>query len=226
MNLYLGLGQPQVDENVEHGFLGAGFSGDLDASGLAYLGRVLVESPDSAFRASLSLSRISMDFERDIIDPIGDGSIDSTFDIASVQFSGERWVLTTEYMREPTKWRGFQGSVFSTLDAAAEGYFVQFSWSLSDAVSSLMRYGEGFADRNDRSGKDFSGKTFGMVPAHSRYSKIWTAGIRWDVTRNLMLRAEYQKHNGTFVLSSRENPDPADTDPDWDLFALEASYHF
>jgi len=112
------------------------------------------------------------------------------------------------------------------LDAAAEGYFAQLAWDVKENVSLLVRYGEGFADRNDRSGKDFSGMTFGMAPAHSRYSKIWTTGVRWDATRNLMLRAEYQRHNGTFVLSSKENPDPRSTDPDWDLFSLEASYRF
>ena len=41
-----------------------------------------------------------------------------------------------------------------------------------------------------------------------------------------MVRAEYQHHDGTFVLSGRENPDLNALDPEWDLFALSISYRF
>ena len=59
-----------------------------------------------------------------------------------------------------------------------------------------------------------------------QYSKIFTTGIRWDVSPDVMVRAEYQRHRGTFVLSSRENPDASEMEPDWDLFALSLSYRF
>ena len=78
----------------------------------------------------------------------------------------------------------------------------------------------------DRSGKDVEQATRGLVPSHTQYSKIFTLGARWDPTPNIMLRAEYQRHNGTFILSSRENPDPSELDPDWDMFSISASYRF
>jgi hypothetical protein len=66
----------------------------------------------------------------------------------------------------------------------------------------------------------------GFVPGHVAYSHIATLGARWDLSPQLMLQAEVQRHNGTFVLSNRENPQPAMTDPDWTLFALSLSYRF
>lgn len=225
-NLYVAMGEPRVDENVEAAFLGSTFEGDLEPDGLSFLGRVLFERPDGKFKAGLSVSKLSMQFKRSAIDPLPSGDIDALYGIASMQWSGKSWALTTEYMREPIKWNGFHDTLFDDYRSTAEGYYLQFALRAADSVEIMTRYGEIFADRNDRSGKDFSRKTFGTVPAHSRYSKIMTAGVRWDITRDVMLRAEYQRHNGTFILSSRENPDPNDTEPDWDLFALELSYRF
>ncbi|MDJ0738936.1 MAG: hypothetical protein QNJ91_04425, partial [Gammaproteobacteria bacterium] len=151
---------------------------------------------------------------------------DLWYGIASLQLSGENWTLSTEYMVEPIEWNGFSGTLFDRLDAVANGYYAQLSFKVTSQVELMARYGEIYADRGDRSGKAFSSRSSGLLPAHTRYSKVLTLGARWDATDNLVFRAEYQKHNGTFVLSSRENPDPSDLEPDWDLFAIEASYRF
>jgi hypothetical protein len=225
-NLYIAMGEPRVDENVEVAFFGSKFRGDLHPNGFSFLGRAQFETPDGEFKSAFSLSKLSMQFKRSIIDPLPDGDIKAFYGIASLQWSGKYWTLTAEYMREPITWDGFQGTLFENFRSTAEGYYFQAALRATNSVEVMARYGEIVADRNDRSGKDFNRKTFGSVPAHSRYSKIMTTGVRWDMTRDLMLRAEYQRHNGTFILSSRENPDPNSTDPDWDLFALELSYRF
>lgn len=226
VNFDLAAGQPLMDENVEHGFLGAGFLGRFKPEGLSYVTRMLLETPEEKLRVSLSAASTSMVFERAGSDPIGSGRTDFLYWIASLQYSIDDWEFTAEYMQEPTKWRGFLGSIFDGMDAVAEGYFVQAAWRPSGGVELNLRYGEGFADRNDRTGSELQQETFGLVPAYSRYSKVLTAGIRWDVSPALMLRAEYQLHNGTFVLSSRENPTIDGGGPDWDLFSLSASYRF
>jgi opacity protein-like surface antigen len=51
-------------------------------------------------------------------------------------------------------------------------------------------------------------------------------GLRWDVTSNFMLRAEYQWSNGTWTLPRRENPVPGDTEKNWEMFSLLGSYRF
>lgn len=225
-SLYLAAGQPRMDENVEYAYLGAGYSGDFEPQGLSYIASLLLESPDNRLRASFSVASTSLDFERGATDPIGSGDLDFIYWIASLQYATEDWTFTTEYMREPIKWDGFSGSIFEGLSTTAEGYFIQAAWRARDDIELMVRYEEGFADRGDRAGEKFEQRSFGFVPAHSRYSKILAAGIRWDLSPEFMLRAEYQRHNGTFVLSSRENPIPADMDPDWDMFSLSASYRF
>ena len=66
----------------------------------------------------------------------------------------------------------------------------------------------------------------GRIPPHNFFSKIATLGIRFDLNQYAMLRAEYQQHVGTFVLSGRENPDPLQTAEDWDAFALQIAVRF
>jgi hypothetical protein len=53
-----------------------------------------------------------------------------------------------------------------------------------------------------------------------------SVGIRWDINEHWMLRAEYQHHQGAFVLSPRENPDPGQLVEHWDLFAVQAVFRF
>jgi hypothetical protein len=66
----------------------------------------------------------------------------------------------------------------------------------------------------------------GFFPPFANYSKIWTTGIRWDINQHVMVRAEYQMNDGTFVLSNRENPIPGDLVRNWDLFALQLAVRF
>ena len=225
-NLYLAAGQPLMDENVEHAYLGAGYAGEFETRGLSYIARLLLESPDDRLRTSFSIASTSLAFQREPIDPIDKGDVDFTYWIASLQYATESWTFTTEFMREPIEWRGFSGSIFEGMNTTAEGYFVQAAWQANADIELMFRYEEGFADRADRSGRQLQQRTFGLVPAHSRYSKILTAGIRWDLSPDMMLRAEYQRHHGTFVLSSRENSAAAAMRRDWDMFSLSASYRF
>jgi hypothetical protein len=226
VNLYLAAAQPQVDENIEYSYLGRGFSGDFEPDGVSFVGRMLAETPDNRLRVSFSLASTSLDFDRKATDPIGDGNLEFLYWIASFQYATENWTFTSEYMREPIEWRGFAGSMFDGMSAQAEGYYLQAAWRAREDIEFMFRYEEGFADRADRSGRQMQRATGGLVPAHSRYSKIFTVGARWDLSSSFMLRAEYQRHDGTFVLSSRENPIPSDMDPDWDMFSISASYRF
>ena len=226
VSLFFSVSQPLVDENIEYSFLGTGYVGDFEPEGPSYVGRLLVETPDDRLRASLSAASTSMRFNAAPGDSIGSGYLNLIYAIASLQYSIGNWTLTTEYMREPIEWQGFSGFVLGGTNATAEGYYFQAAWQARSDIQLMFRYGEGYADRSDRSGAEIQKATGGALPAHTQYSKIATAGVRWDLTPQFMVRAEYQRHNGTFVLSNRENPIPAATVPDWDMFALSISYRF
>ena len=50
-------------------------------------------------------------------------------------------------------------------------------------------------------------------------------GPTWNLNRNLMLRPEYSRHNGTYPLPAREN-DPADLVKVWDLMTPQVAVRF
>ena len=90
----------------------------------------------------------------------------------------------------------------------------------------MFRLEEGFSDKNDRTGEKAAALSGGFLPAHSLYSKILTTGLRWDISPSIMVRAELQFHEGTFILSGRENENRANLVKDWNLISFLASYRF
>ncbi len=63
-------------------------------------------------------------------------------------------------------------------------------------------------------------------PAFTRFAKDITVGLRWNITPELMVRAEYHRVNGTGWLSTLDNPVPGDLAQNWDLFSILGSYRF
>ena len=82
-------------------------------------------------------------------------------------------------------------------EATSEGYYAQAEWHFDDRFSLLLRYGELYADRNDRSGRALEMASGGFIPGHVGYSHIATLGARWDLSAQLMLQAEVQRTNIT-----------------------------
>jgi hypothetical protein len=90
----------------------------------------------------------------------------------------------------------------------------------------MLRYEEGFADADDRSGRKLEAATGGLIPRHAAFSKVLTTGLRWDINPHWMLRAEYAYNDGTFILSGRENPDFRGQQRYWNLFSVQAAFRF
>lgn len=220
-----GVGVGTVDKNVEIAFLSRDFGGELDTDGLAYVGRIGFETADGVWRFALSGAHVGLAFDGVATDPLGDGDIDVGFLAASAQYNAERWSLTAEYIEEPVEFSDF-GTPLDVNDATAQGYYLQGSYLLRNDLELLVRYAEGFAEKDDRSGAERSALTGGRAPRHSFFGKDWMLGVRWDVTPSFMLRAEYQWNTGTRNLSLRENPNPMAAEKDWEMFSLLGSYRF
>ena len=221
----LGAGTNPIDKNVEIAYLGGDFGGDLDSEGVSWIARAEFETHDSAWRVALSAAKAQLDYSAEPTDPIGSGSIDFLFWIASLQYNAERWSLTAEYMEEPVDFDDF-GPLYDERDSTVQGYYLQGSYLMRDDLELVMRYTEGFGDKDDRNGRKQSAQTFGIAPPHSFYQKDIVLGVRWDVTPRFMLRAEHQWTEGTWTLSRRENPVPAEHDKNWNMFSLLGSYRF
>lgn len=221
----LGTGVTPVDENVEFVYLNNDFDGSLDADGVSFVARVGYETPDASWRLGLSAAKSRLVFDRASTAPISNGEVDILYWIASLQYNAERWSLTAEYMEEPVEFSGF-GPFVPDRSATVQGYYLQGTYLIRPDLELVARYGEGFADKTDRSGRDLAALSGGMLAPHLFYQKDWTIGLRWDVTPDFMVRGEYQWSKGAGTLSRRENPNPLSIDKDWEMFSLLVSYRF
>ena len=94
-------------------------------------------------------------------------------------------------------------------DSAGESYYFQGVYRFTPEWEGIVRYDAYFADRDDHNGKIWAGTDAGRRtgrPAHSRFAKDITVGLRWNITSQFMLRAEYHHVNGTGWLSALDNP--------------------
>ena len=74
-------------------FGGEDFGGDLDSTGVSWIARAEFETHDGAWRLAFSAAKAKLDFSAAASDPIGSGSIDFLYWIASVQYNAERWMV-------------------------------------------------------------------------------------------------------------------------------------
>ena len=227
LSLNLGGGRAVIDTNVEWTYLSADYPGDMEPERNSWLAGLWFNSRSE--RLKLGVSGISTALR---FDPspharftLGPGTTDILYWILSAQYSAETWTLTSEYAREPLRWEGF-GPYFPALHMTTQGYYVQGTWRPRPPFELLLGYQEGCADHADCNGRARAAASGGQSSAASAFSRILNAGIRWDINEHWMVRAEYQRHQGAFVLSPRENPDPGRLVEHWDLFGVQAVFRF
>ncbi|HYN79593.1 MAG TPA: hypothetical protein VES73_17565 [Lamprocystis sp. (in: g-proteobacteria)] len=224
LSVTLGGGQSVVDDNLEWVLLGDNLSGNLLSRGVSWVGSLWYATPGERWRLGLSVLRSSFNYQPGADPDLGAGQADATVSIASAQYNTERWTLSAEFSRLPLFWRDF-GDAFPFRTSAGEAYYLQGAYRLRPDLELTLRYESGVNDRQDRDGTRASAALNGVGPPFDFYARTWTLGVRWDLGPHLMLRADYQRHQGTYTLSVREN-DPAGLVPDWDLFALQIAVRF
>jgi len=217
------VGKFPTDKNIKATFIGENLPGSLDSDEKNVTSSLLYEYDAGRIRIALSNVNYTLRFNAQPGPIFSDGYIDGDIRILSAEYNAERWSFTAEYSRQPIYYNDIS-PVFETLDGEAEAYYVQALHRFSNRWSSWLRYEASFRDKDDKSGK-MRGPASGQPP-HSTFTKSWVAGVRWDVSRNLMVSAEYHRNDGTFILSRVDNPPSTPTDPEWDIFALLVSYRF
>ncbi len=225
--LQVGAGRIRLDENVEWSYLTRDFPGEFEASGFTPVVALWYASPAERLRIGLSGTKATAKFapDRDATLTLQRGATDIVYGIVSVQLNFVNWSLAAEYARETISWRDY-GVFWPDRKAVAEGYFVEGIYRVMQNVQFVTRYEEGFGDRDDRSGQETEATSKGMLLAQRSFSKILTAGLRFDIGRHWMIRADYQYHHGTFILSPREKPEDVDWVEYWHLFAGQVAVRF
>ena len=223
ISFQLGVGRPLVrGAEAEVALLGLDRPGRFVAE-LSYIGRVVYELDEGKFRLAFSGSQLNIGYSPTASDPAQAGSIRFTPLVFSAQYNAERWSLTSEYALRHFEYKNF-GVAPLALDFYGESYYFQGAYRFTPEWEGMVRYDVLYTDRNDRSGNKWAAAS--GRPAHNRFAKDVTVGLRWNVTPEFMLRAEYHRVHGTGWLSTLDNPVPGDMSQNWNLFSILGSYRF
>jgi opacity protein-like surface antigen len=196
----------------------------------SYVGRVNYELDGGRVRLAVSATQLNVGYSPGMGDVLNGGSVRFTPVVFSAQYNAERWSLTSEYALRHLEYKNF-GPSLPNMNFTGESYYFQGTYRFTPQWEGVIRYDVLHTDMNDRDGKEYAAAHLGTatrpgIPAHTRFAKDLTAGVRWNVTPELMLRAEYHYVNGTGWLSNLDNPKPSALIEDWHLFAILGSYRF
>ena len=217
-------GLPRVeDPEFEREIFTGEVSGSLEAEP-SLIGRLRYERDGGLIRLALTGGQINADYNPGRpIDPLDAGSFRFEPWILSAQYNAERWSITGEFALRRTRLKDF-GSALPDVRFTGESYYLQATYRFTPRWEGMLRYDVLYIDRDDRDGDAFAAAT--GSPAHSRFAKDLTVGLRWDITPSLMLRAEFHHIDGTGWLPIVDNPDVDATERHWNLFSILASYRF
>lgn len=212
---------PINDRSSKAVLFGPNARGDLEQDRMSPSFRLLYETENSRWRGGFTYASTSQKYHPAEGERIPITHIEFEPWIASLQYNDEQWTLTAEYsQRRDTL--DMTGRPLSK--TTAQNWYVQAQYRFLPQWELLLRYDNSMADIDDPDGKQFalqSGR-----PAFTRFARDIVAGMRYDVTSSLMLRAEYHHVDGTSWLSPLENPNPDELERNWDMFMLLGSYHF
>lgn len=209
------------DKSTVTGFLGQRVAGKFDSNLFKAL-NLLYEADGGRVRLGVTTWWASMDYQPGAADPVqaGRGSFHPI--IFSAQYNAENWSLTAEHLVQDLEYRGF--GVRPDSSPVLQSDYLQGTYRLTPEWEVMLRYDVLYLDRSDRDGKK-AAAAFG-TPPFMLFARDWTAGLRYDVTPNFMVRAEYHRINGTGWLSPLENPNPLALEQHWDMFMLLGSFYF
>ncbi|MDE2367276.1 MAG: hypothetical protein KGM95_10120, partial [Betaproteobacteria bacterium] len=191
---------------------------------ISYIGRAIYEFDEGRIRFALSGSQLNIGYDPAAVDRLHAGSIRFTPIVFSAQYNAERWSITSEYALRHLEYRNF-GVAPLNLNFFGESYYFQGAYRFTPEWEGVIRYDVMYTDRDDRSGEKWAAAAPGRQ-AFNRFAKDITVGLRWNITPEFMLRAEYHRVNGTGWLSALDNPVPGNLTQHWDLFTILGSYRF
>lgn len=217
------LGKPQIGSAASKvALVGLTPNGKFE-SNLVPIFNVIYEGDGGKYRLGFTAVQIDAHYNPGVGDVLQAGQLKFTPKIFSAQYNAESWSLTSEFALRPISIQGF-GPNAPDATTYGQSYYIQGSYRLAPKWEALLQYDVMYTNSEDRDGKAFAAAT--RRPSFTRFSKDWTAGMRFDLTPELMLRAEYHRVDGTGYLPVQDNPNPSALVQRWDMFMLLASFRF
>ncbi|WP_456268887.1 OprO/OprP family phosphate-selective porin [Kushneria sp. AK178] len=140
----------------------------------------------------------------------------------SAQYNSADWSLTTEYALRRRKISGLDMPDLNQ-SVIGESWYLQYDRRLLEDWRWLVRYDVMANDWHDRSGRQYENDNRG--PAHSRFARDLTLGLKWQPRTNFLLSAEYHNIDGTGWIPPADN-ERDDLDRYWDMLMFQASFLF
>lgn len=189
-----------------------------------FIGRTGYSWKEGRFRLMFSVVDLDRRFASSSPDTPS-GRVTAFYPLGSAQLNLEDWTFTTEYGQINGSRNGFTPGGL-TINNTAEVFYVQAQYRFTSEWTALLRYDSFTPDIDDRTGKRLSELT-GM-PRHRFFAKDITAGLRWEITRNWLVAAEYHRVRGTAWLSPVDNANLMEGggDEHWDLYTMMVSFRF
>lgn len=103
-------------------------------------------------------------------------------------------------------------------------YYVAAGYRILNQLEFYAYFGETWADLDDPRGRRLARVT--GVSESIFFVRTVSAGVRWDVTKSVMLGAQWHRIHGHTVLSDRDNANVFDLPEQWDMLNLTFSYRF
>jgi hypothetical protein len=205
-------------------------NGQMKANG-SVLSQMLWERDGGRWRVGLTLGSLSMRYQPAPTDFFGAGrfagagNVTLNTGVLSLEHNLEKWSYTAEYSSTRQLRNNFNipGAPYLDQDTTIEAYYLQALWRFAPNWHSIVRYDTIYLDKADRNGTVFSAAS--GFPASQRYARDWTTGVRYDPVPAWSFFAELHHINGSAWLSKLTNM-PATTQPKWNMFAIQATYHF
>lgn len=208
---------------AEAAVFGRQFFGHLTPE-ISYVGRVNYDLDGSRLRFAISATQLNMGFSPGAGDILKGGTVQFTPLVFSAQYNAERWSITSEYALRHLEYKNF-GPGLPNMSFSGESYYFQGAYRFTPEWEGIVRYDVLYTDSTDPNGTKWAAAGPGRH-AYNRFAKDITVGLRWNITPELMVRAEYHRVNGTAWLSTLDNPVPGDLAQHWDLFSILGSYRF
>ncbi len=216
------LGRPPMDRASDEAIV-PNARGDFETDD-TQLYQLKYESPTGQYVLALTHVNLGIKYDPAAGDSLKAGYFHFDPTILSAQYNAENWSATAEYARRSYGLRNFGVSALN-VSQVGESYYLQGTYRLLPKLEGLLRYDVTYGNKDDRNGRGYAARTGGH--AFTQYTKDWTMGLRYDVTPEFMIRAEYHNMEGTAILPSLDNPlGTSSHQKNWDMWMLLGSFRF
>jgi len=211
-------------------------SGGLDTSGVNFLTQLRYEILEGQYVFAVSYAQ--MDFEYKGLSPIYNNlQVPIKPLMLSMQYNGERFSLAAEYNLQWNHFYGTDSPFVPEIKTVSEGWYIQGGYRILDNLEVTIRYDQLVSDKSDSLGKRSSGLSGSptlpdgsnspyYVSPYSLFTHDTSIGLRWDVTPEWMVRAEYHRIQGGSSISMIDNPVQQQFVEHWNVYALQVAFRF